>query len=118
MLLLVLLHTTARPIDRDVVIGVVRSPLGPLVLGQVIGLVLDAQGDAGGCQGEEGEAGVAGTGGEQILLVSDVLILLLCVWMFLNFFVGVVQVVMEDAAAVLTGMHGWRRGACCSWRDP
>lgn len=37
------------------------GPLCPLVLGQVVGLVLDAQGDAGGCQGEEGEAGVART---------------------------------------------------------
>lgn len=56
-----LLHAPARPVDGDIVVGVACGPLRPLVLGQVVGLVLDAQGDAGGCQGEEGEAGVAGT---------------------------------------------------------
>ena len=55
------LHTTARPVDRHVVVGVACRPLCPLVLGQVAGVVLDAQGHAGGCEGEEGEAGVAGT---------------------------------------------------------
>lgn len=63
LFLLFSLHTTAGPVDRDVVVGVARRPLRPLVLGQVVGLVLDAQGDAGGCQGEEGEAGVTGAGG-------------------------------------------------------
>lgn len=63
------LHATAGPVDRDVVVGVVCRPLRRLVLGQVVGLVLDAQADAGCCQGEEREAGVAGTGGQRVMLV-------------------------------------------------
>lgn len=63
--LLLLLHASARPVDGDVVVGVTRGPLRPLVLGQVVRLVLYAQGDAGGCEGEESEAGVAGTRGSR-----------------------------------------------------